>query len=58
MSNPLLFLVIMTDIIMKIKEQFRSLALRVDFINEQIMEKTLAIFEQIYEPEKIEAMLV
>ena len=34
LSNPLMLLVIMTDVVTQIKKQFRSLALRVDFIND------------------------
>ena len=35
-TNPLMVMVILTDILNKIKKQFRSLALRIDFINDDI----------------------
>ena len=35
-SNPLMVMVVLTDILYKLKKQFRSLATRIDFINDEI----------------------
>lgn len=48
---------LLTDILLKLKVKFRSLALRIDFVNEQIETKTVALFEKIHSPEMIEGML-
>ena len=42
---------------MKMRDQFRSLILRINFVNEQILEKFVVIYEYLYEPEKMETML-
>lgn len=56
-SNPLMWLVLTTDILMKLKDQFRSLTLRVNFVNEQIQEKFIVLYEYLYDPAKIETLL-
>ena len=52
-----MWLVLTTDILMKMRDQFRSLILRINFVNEQILEKFVVIYEYLYEPEKMETML-
>ena len=57
LSNPLMWFVLITDILKNLSDQFRSLDLRVNFVREQIQEKFIAIYENLYEPDKIETLL-
>ena len=52
-----MWLVLITDILKNLCEQFRSLDLRINFVREQIQEKFIAIYENLYEPDKIETLL-
>lgn len=56
-SNPLMWLVLTIDLLMKLRRQFRSLALRINFVSEQIQEKFIVIYEHVYEPDTIETLL-
>ena len=44
-TNPLMVFVITTDIMVELKERFRSLALRIDFVYQKFEAKFLAIYE-------------
>ena len=57
MSNPLMVLVLTTDILLNLRKQFRSLELRINFSNETFQQNFLAIFEHFQDPEKIETLL-
>ena len=57
MSNPLMVLVLTTDILYKLRLQFKSLELRINFFNDTFQEKFVAIFENFLEPERIETLL-
>ena len=49
--------VLLTDILQKLKIQFRSLALRIDFILQEIHSELVEVLEHIYRPKQIELML-
>ena len=44
-TNPLMLFVLTTDIMLKLKERFRSLAFRIDFIYSKFEEKFVVIYE-------------
>ena len=52
-----MWFVLMTDILLKMRDQFRSLGMRISFINEQMHDKFHAIYGYLYEPDKIETQL-
>ena len=56
-TNPLMIMVLTTDILTKIKREFRSLGLRIDFISEHLQESLHQVFQNIYRPREIEMML-
>ena len=57
MSNPLMVLVLTTDILYKLRKQFGGLELRIDFFNQTFQENFFVIFEHFQAPERIESML-
>ena len=56
-SNPIMNLVIMIDLMQKMREQFSSLALRIDFINETILDKFTAIYTNTTNPQKMKILV-
>lgn len=56
-TNPLMIMVLATDILIKIKKRFRSLCVRVDFISEQMHESLQQVLQNIQRPREIEMML-
>ena len=56
-TNPLMIMVLATDILTKIKKRFRSLSLRIEFISEQMHEGLHQVMQNIYRPREIEMML-
>ena len=52
-----MWFVLITDILLKMCDQFGSLELRIRFVNEQMHDKFLAIYGYMYEPDKIEILL-
>ena len=55
--NPLMIFVQINDILEKIRTNFRSLSLRIDFINDSMIDQLQNVFQSIYRPREIELML-
>jgi len=56
-TNPLMIAVLLTDILQKIQLQFRSLALRINFILEELQADLFVVLEHMQRPKEIESML-
>jgi len=56
-TNPLMIAVLLTDILYKLQSQFRSLALRINFILDELHADLVVVLQQIYRPKEIELML-
>ena len=56
-SNPLMVMVLSLDILERLAGQFRSLSLRANAVSDHIREMFINIYENYYEPEKIEILL-
>jgi len=56
-TNPIMIMVLTTDILSKIKNRFRSLSLRIDFISENLHDSLYHVLQNIYRPREIEMML-
>jgi len=50
-------MVLLTEILHNLKTQFRSLALRIDFIHEEILNSLVEVLEHMHRPKEIELML-
>ena len=55
--NPLMVMVLVTDILIELQKQFRSLALRIDFVKENLHNDMISVLQQIHRPKEIELML-
>ena len=56
-SNPLMVMVLSLDVLYKLKDQFRSLALRANAVCDKMRKTFIKIYENYYEPEKVEILL-
>jgi len=56
-TNPLMIAVLLTDILEKMKTQFRSLALRINFILEELHSDLVVVLQHMQRPKEIELML-
>ena len=50
-------MVLITSLLEHMREMFKSLALRIDFVDEQLQEKFVAIYEFISDPDKLQILL-
>ena len=51
-------MVITVDLLHRLKKDFRSLSVRVENIQSQFIDGYIAVFGAIYEPEKLEQLLI
>ena len=56
-SNPLMVMVLSLDILYKVRDQFRSLSLRASAVIDAMQGTFIKIYENYYEPEKVEVLL-
>ena len=56
-SNPLMVMVLSLDILKNLKQQFRSLSLRINEVTDNVRKSFVDIYENFDSPEKLEVLL-
>lgn len=56
-TNPLMLFVLTQDLLQKLRIQFNSLSLRIMDLENEILDNMVAIFEKIFVPDQVEALL-
>ena len=57
-SNPLMVMVLSLDVLYKIRDSFRSLSIRVNSVTDQITSTYIKIYENYYDPERVQVQLL